>query len=104
MTEYQCLRFFSRNGPTEYTAFLNIARKKYHTSGPAASARFIDLLDKGYLHGAAKPNHVLSISKPGRLRLQDLSDERFRYWYPIAISNLLSAAALIVSVIALLHG
>lgn len=102
MSEHKCLKLVRDNGPIEYTKLMNLYKSTCGESYHLANARILDLLEKGYLQGQAKAFQYISISKHGRIRLDDLRAERFRYWYPIIVSNVLSVIAIIVSVIALL--
>lgn len=102
MSEYKCLKIVRDNGPLEYTALLNLYKTKAHTGFMLPKARIHDLLEKGYLEGIPQAKQNISISHSGRIRLDDLNAERFRYWYPIIATNILSIIAIIVSVIALL--
>ena len=101
MSEYKCLKLVRDKGPLEYTDLMNKYMKSAHVGYLFSNARVVDLLEKGYLQGSPQAFKIISISKQGRIRIDDLKSERFRYWYPIIISNVLALIAIIVSVVAL---
>ncbi len=48
-------------------------------------------------------NHYYQITELGKSKLYNLHQSDFRFWFPIAVSNLISFAALVISIIALLQ-
>ena len=72
MTEYQILSALKNNGGSmEFTALLNLNMTDTHRDGIADEERIKNMIKDKLLRGNAEAFGVISITKPGRLHLQN---------------------------------
>ena len=100
------LKFLSKNGETKYGDLSHIIdctdrAKENKYINELCSAGYIEYHDPGYSqNGVSDADRVtLTISVQGEALLESRAENKFHYWLPIIISNVIASTALIISLL-----
>ena len=75
MNEYQALTIVFENNGKSIDVMLAAAYKAGHTNHAENQERFLSLLEKGYIQGAFVLDRPVTLTLPGKDRLEQLQNE-----------------------------